>query len=83
MYRRNHVVSLLRNGEILHTGPLGSLKIHTENVREVTKGNECGLHLAGWESSFEPGDVIECLELVQDRSRKLGRDANTVRHYKR
>jgi translation initiation factor IF-2 len=45
----------------LHDGPVSSLKRFSEDVREVRRGYECGVGLAGFDD-FEVGDVIQFYE---------------------
>jgi translation initiation factor IF-2 len=56
--RRNANVHVVRNGRLLQTGPVGSLKHLAENVREVKTGFEFGVSIDGW-NDFAPGDIIE------------------------
>jgi len=63
--RRNALVRLIREGEVIFEGEMASLKHYQEDVREVRQGFECGLGLKGFDD-FKEGDVIECFtrELV-------------------
>ena len=56
--QRNAQVRVIRNGKVVHTGPMASLKRFTEDVREVRAGYECGLHLDGFDG-VQVGDVLE------------------------
>ena len=56
--QRNAQVRVIRNGKVVHTGPVASLKRFTEDVREVRAGYECGLHLDGFDG-VQVGDVLE------------------------
>lgn len=56
--RRNAKARLIRNGRLAHSGPVGSLKHLSENVREVKTGFEFGVSLEGY-SDYKPGDFIE------------------------
>ena len=56
--RRNANAHIARNGKLLHTGPIGSLKHLQENVREVKTGFEFGVSIEGW-NDYAPGDLIE------------------------
>ena len=58
MARRNAKAHLVRNGKLLNTGPVGSLKHLQENVREVKTGFEFGVSIEDW-NDYEPGDIIE------------------------
>ncbi|MBK8833913.1 MAG: translation initiation factor IF-2 N-terminal domain-containing protein [Anaerolineae bacterium] len=55
--QRNARARVLRAGNAIHTGPVGSLKRLTEDVREVRAGLECGIMVEDFEC--KPGDVIE------------------------
>ncbi len=52
---------LVRDGVIVWTGDLASLRRFKDDVREVTNGFECGLSLHGY-NDLKPGDIIECFE---------------------
>jgi translation initiation factor IF-2 len=55
-------VDVLRNGQVVFSGTLSSLKRFKDDVREVAEGFECGLTLSGFDQ-IELGDVIEAYEL--------------------
>jgi translation initiation factor IF-2 len=61
---RSAKIRLLRNGSIVHEGSIGSLKRFADDVREVSAGYECGLHLDGYDDIHE-GDVIEAYEIKE------------------
>ncbi len=48
---------VLRDGKIIFTGAVASLRRQKDDVKEVRQGVECGVALAGF-SDFSPGDVI-------------------------
>ena len=56
--RRNAKARLIRDGRLLFTGTVGSLKHLQENVREVKSGFEFGVSIDGY-SDYKPGDFIE------------------------
>ena len=60
---------VLRNGEIVHTGAVSSLKRFKDDVREVGEGFECGITLDHF-NQIQAGDVLEIFEL-QEIARKL------------
>lgn len=62
LIKRNHHARLNRNGEILWKGQIASLKRLKEDVREVSKGLECGILLQGF-NDFQEEDVIEAYEI--------------------
>jgi translation initiation factor IF-2 len=55
---RAHQVRLLRDGVILWTGKLASLRRFKDDVREVEKGYECGMNLDGF-NDIKVGDILE------------------------
>jgi len=59
--RRNAKARIVRDGSTLHDGPVSSLKRFAEDVREVRKGYECGVGVAGF-NDFQVGDVIQFYE---------------------
>ncbi|MFZ2285541.1 MAG: translation initiation factor IF-2 [Bacteroidales bacterium] len=61
---RNTKVRVIRDGIVIHTGDLGSLKRFKDDVREVTSGYECGLNIDNF-NDINVGDVIEGYQTVQ------------------
>ncbi len=59
--RRNAKVRVVRDGSTRHDGPVSSLKRFAEDVREVRKGYECGVGVAGFDD-FHVGDVLQFYE---------------------
>ncbi|HEX9795394.1 MAG TPA: translation initiation factor IF-2 [Anaerolineales bacterium] len=57
--RRNASIAVIRDKEVVHEGPVSSLKHEKEDVREVREGFECGINVRGFEE-FEEGDILEC-----------------------
>ncbi|KMQ66252.1 translation initiation factor IF-2 [Chryseobacterium angstadtii] len=60
---RTSKVRVLRDGIVKFDGELESLKRFKDDVREVTKGYECGLNLKGY-NDIEIGDILEVYEQV-------------------
>ncbi|MDP9958392.1 translation initiation factor IF-2 [Chryseobacterium lathyri] len=60
---RQSKVRVLRDGIVKFDGELESLKRFKDDVREVTKGYECGLNLKGY-NDIEVGDILEVYEEV-------------------
>jgi translation initiation factor IF-2 len=56
--RRNAKGRVVRNGQLLHSSDVASLKHLQENVREVKAGFEFGVSLESW-NDYVPGDIIE------------------------
>jgi len=61
---RSAKVRIVRDGNIIHEGSIGSLKRFSDDVREVVTGYECGLHLEGYDDIHE-GDIIEAYEIKE------------------
>ncbi len=62
--KRNCKVRLIRDGIVIYTGDLGSLKRFKDDVKEVTSGFDCGLSVAGY-NDIKVGDFIESFEEVE------------------
>tara|TARA_B100000768_G_scaffold93562_1_gene87499 strand:- start:13316 stop:16225 length:2910 start_codon:yes stop_codon:yes gene_type:complete len=61
---RNSTIRVIRDGIVVYTGTLGSLKRFKDDVKEVTKGYECGLNVANY-NDIKAGDHIEAFEEVE------------------
>ena len=57
-------VRLVRDGIVIYTGELASLKRHKDDVKEVKAGMECGLNIKDY-NDIKVGDVIEAFEEVE------------------
>lgn len=55
---RNTKIRLIRDGIVIYTGSLGSLKRFKDDVKEVSAGYECGLNIDGF-NDIKVGDIIE------------------------
>jgi len=55
---RNTKVRVVRDGIVVYTGELGSLKRFKDDVKEVSSGYECGLSIANF-NDIKVGDIIE------------------------
>jgi translation initiation factor IF-2 len=64
LIKRGSLVRLIRNGELIHTGELDSLKRFKDDVREVRAGFECGLSLKNF-NDIQVGDQVEAYEIVE------------------
>ncbi len=62
--RRNSSIRLIRDGIVVFTGELGSLKRFKEDVKEVSSGYECGLNIERF-NDIKVGDIIEAFETVE------------------
>lgn len=61
---RNTKIRLIRDGIVVYTGTLGSLKRFKDDVREVSAGFECGLNINNF-NDIKVGDIIEGFEEVE------------------
>lgn len=61
---RNNRVRLVRDGIIIHTGELGSLKRFKDDVKEVNNNMECGMVLKNY-NDLKTGDMIEAFEEIE------------------
>ena len=61
---RNTKVRVIRDGIVVHTGELGSLKRFKDDVKEVTSGYECGLNINGFDD-INVGDIVEGYQTVK------------------
>ena len=64
--RRNAHMRVIRGGQVIFEGEIGSLKRGKEDVREVREGFECGVALKQF-SEFEEGDLLECFVVEQEK----------------
>lgn len=62
--KRSNKVRIIREGIVVFTGELASLKRFKDDVKEVTNGYECGLNVAGY-NDLMVGDIIEGFEEVE------------------
>ncbi len=61
---RNSKVRLIRDGIVVYTGELGSLKRFKEDVKDVQHGYECGLNIENF-NDIKVGDHVEAFEEVE------------------
>ncbi len=61
---RNSKVRLIREGIVVYTGELGSLKRFKDDVKEVASGYECGLNIENF-NDIKVGDMVESFKEVQ------------------
>jgi len=61
---RTAKVRVIRDGIVIYTGELGSLKRFKDDVKEVVKGFECGLNIENY-NDIREGDVIEAYQEVE------------------
>ena len=61
---RNSGVRLIREGVVVYTGVLDSLKRFKDDVKEVSKGYDCGMQIKNY-NDINIGDVIEAFQEVE------------------
>jgi translation initiation factor IF-2 len=66
---RNSKIRIVREGVVVYTGELASLKRFKDDVKEVNAGYECGLNINNF-NNIEVGDIVEAYENVEVK-RKL------------
>jgi translation initiation factor IF-2 len=66
---RNSKIRIVRDGVVIYTGELASLKRFKDDVKEVATGYECGLNIQNF-NNIEVGDIVEAYENVEVK-RKL------------
>lgn len=62
--KRNAKARLIRDGAVVFTGGIKSLKKFKDDVKEAKAGHECGISLENY-NDINVGDVIECFELEE------------------
>ena len=65
---RNTKVRVIRDGIVIHTGSLGSLKRFKDDVKEVSANYECGLDIEGF-NNIAVGDIIEGYDMIQIKAK--------------
>lgn len=65
---RNTKVRIIRDGIVIHTGELGSLKRFKDDVKDVPSGYECGLNISNF-NDIQVGDIIEGFEQVEVKAK--------------
>ncbi|PQV45965.1 translation initiation factor 2 (bIF-2) [Jejuia pallidilutea] len=61
---RSSGVRLIRDGVVVHTGELASLKRFKDDVKEVSKGYDCGMQIKNY-NDIKEGDIIEAFHEVE------------------
>ena len=59
--KRTNKIRLIRDGIVIYSGELGSLKRFKDDAREVVAGQDCGLNITNF-NDIQVGDVIEAYE---------------------
>jgi translation initiation factor IF-2 len=60
---RNSGVRLIREGVVIFTGELATLKRFKDDVKEVSKGYDCGMQVKNY-NDIKEGDIIEAFQEV-------------------
>ncbi len=66
---RSSNVRVIRDGVVVYTGKLASLKRFKDDVKEVVSGQDCGLNIDGF-NDIKVGDIVEAYEVIEIK-RKL------------
>ena len=66
---RSHNVRIIRDGIVVFTGKLASLKRFKDDVKEVVSGQDCGLNIENF-NDIKVGDIVEAYEIIEVK-RKL------------
>ncbi|MBA4155024.1 translation initiation factor IF-2 [Flavobacterium sp.] len=61
---RSSKIRLIREGVVIYTGDLVALKRFKDDVKEVSKGYDCGIQIKGY-NDIEINDLIECFSQVE------------------
>jgi len=61
---RNSHIRLIRDGVVIYTGELSSLKRFKDDVKEVSKGYDCGMQIKNY-NDIQVDDVIEAFQEVE------------------
>ena len=64
LIKRSSKVRIIRDGIVIHTGVLGSLKRFKDDVKEVKNNYECGLNIDKF-NDIKVGDIVEAFEEVE------------------
>ena len=64
--KRSSRIRLIRDGIVIFTGELDSLKRFKDDVREVTTGYECGISIRNF-NDIKVGDIIESFEEIEEK----------------
>ena len=67
--QRSHNVRIIRDGIVVFTGKLASLKRFKDDVKEVVSGQDCGLNIENF-NDIKVGDIVEAYEVIEIK-RKL------------
>ena len=60
---KNSGIRIIREGVVIYSGDLVSLKRFKDDVKEVAKGYDCGLQIKNY-NDVKIGDVLECYQQI-------------------
>ena len=63
---RSANIRVIRNGAVVYSGKLDSLRRLKDDVRDVKAGFECGIKVANYED-IKKGDILEAFEIREER----------------
>jgi translation initiation factor IF-2 len=63
---RQTKLNIIRDGIVVHSGELSSLKRYKDDVKEVNNGYECGLMIKNY-NDIRVGDIVEGYEEVETK----------------
>jgi translation initiation factor IF-2 len=66
---RGQKARVIRDGEVITTGAISTLRRFKDDVKEVERGYECGLAIEGVKN-FQPGDIVEVF-VIEKHARRL------------
>ncbi len=61
---RNHQIRVIRDGVVVYTGKIASLKRFKDDVKEVQAGYECGIKIENF-NDVKVGDLLETFEVIE------------------
>lgn len=70
-YQKTCSVNVIRDGVVIYTGKIASLKRFKDDAKEVKDGFECGIGIENWQD-LQIGDQLEAFETIEVK-RKLGK----------
>ena len=64
LIKRTSTVNIIREGIVIHSGKVSSLKRFKDDAKEVAAGYECGIGIEDWHD-IKVGDQFEVIEFVE------------------
>ncbi|NLL29372.1 MAG: hypothetical protein GX259_11335, partial [Bacteroidales bacterium] len=61
---KNNKIHVIRNGIVVHTGTIASLKRFKDDVKEVNVGQDCGIGIHNF-NDIKEGDIIEAFTEIE------------------